>query len=454
MPDRQTMSISPLADLDGRLAPFRNGISASPEWHARRSMAEMLGMIRNRHQSKERLVRHALILESVVDYLRSGKVMRPADISLLCLGAGWLDGEGRGILADRKLRRKLLILAQTITGRRSRLKAFRSLLYAYWSFPLHDAATSTKAVRGWRELRDWLKVRRAEINLLPSRKPMWFNILGQHLHLLDENPCAKYAKALLRGNMGELQHAIDCLFIPADSWLKTEAVMAQITEASQWQDEAFHALLPGLLKLATGDAGIRLTDGVTRRAIARLVMRYARQKQHQPHEDLFILALGKFGNPWRQQPSWDVLVCDEGGNPCLLSREMVSAWLKDRMIGEFFEDGGGEESRSELWRKYAVFMQMISLAVPWKKDRALVVRIGEFLVIVPQKTDESIVTYPWETFVANGGARLLDKDAVDGVRMQKIIDHCRPALRLGQANPAQCDRMLRGMLLSSGAREN
>jgi hypothetical protein len=435
MSSRQALGIdmrrSAIASLDDGLQPYRSGLSPTPEWRGQQAMSDVLALIRSRHKGGARSVDRGRIMAAVDDYLLSGDVPHQADLFNLCIGAGWLDVGGKGILVDRTLRGKLFSLAETVTGRTKRLRTFRNLLYAYWSFPLHDDATPLTAIEGWKELRVWLKERHAAFSRHPARKPTWFNALTPYLHLLEENPCAPYAKSLLDGNLDELQRAIECLFIPTDSWLKTEAVMAQIGEAVQWPDDPFLGVLPDLLKMATGNAGIQVPDGVTQRAIAKLVVRYATQKQYEPHEGLFMLAVDKIGNPWRQRSAWDALVCDESGDPCSLSREMVNVWLKDRLIGEFFTDSGQEKSRSELWQRYSVFMQEISVASD-TQGRALVLRMGDFLVIVPKNRDKPIEAFPWQAFFSDGGTKLLGKNAVDGGGLQNVLANRKPTIRAHQ----------------------
>lgn len=425
------MRRSAIAALDDGLQAFRNGPFPTPEWYDPGKMTDALALIRSRHQGDARSGDRDRILAAVNDYLLSGEIWHQEDVFNLCIGAGWLDVDGKGILADSGLRRKLFTLAETITGRTKRLRAFRNLLYAYWTFPLHDDATPRTAIEGWKALRVWLQERHAAFSRHPARKPSWFNALAPHLHLLEENPCAPYAKALLRGNLDELQRAIECLRIPTASWLKTEAVMAQIDEAIQWPDEAFPRALPDLLKIATGNAGIQVPDGVTQRAIAKLVVRYATQKHYEPHEGLFMLAVEKIGNPWRQRSAWDALVCDEGGNPSSLSREMVNVWLKDRLIEAFFADGGQGTSRSKLWQRYSVFMQEVALTSD-AQGQALLLRMGDFLVIVPKNRDKPIEAYPWQTFCSDGGAKLMGKSTVDGVGMQNVLVKRKPAMRANQ----------------------
>lgn len=448
------MSRSAITDLVARLELFRHGICLDQEWCIEKTMTDLLVLIRRRHTCQARAINRGLILKTVTQYLNTGQVSRPENIFHLCLGAGWLDADGKGILTDRLLRRRLFSLGETVTGRQKRLKAFRSLLYAYWSFPLHEQTTSPEAIAGWKEMRHWLKVRHAEISRHPSRKPSWLSILASHLHFLEENPCAQYAKSILEGNLAELQRAIDCLSIPSDSWITAEAVMAQIAESSQWPDSTFRTRLPQLIKVATGNGGIRVTDGLARRAIVKLVIRYGQQDEHEAHEELFLLALKTFGNPWRQQSTWDAYVRDEGGNPCSLSREMVSAWLKDRTIGEFFLDSGQKDLRSELWRRFSVFMRRMSIASPRQNGmgHSLFVHIGEFLVVVPQSEAATIDAYPWQTILSSGGAKLLDQDFVDGALSQNVLDQHKPVIRLSQIDTSQCEEALRSFVFSKNAR--
>lgn len=442
-----TMAISELVD---GLRVFREGICVSREWPAGEAMAELLGVLRRRYTNGSRIVSRARIEATVSHYLCSGQVVRAQSIFDLCLGAGWLDEAGRGILADRQLRRRLFDLAATATGRARRLKAFRGLLYAYWSFPLHQPTTSREAIDGWQELRDWLKRRHDEISRHPARKPGWFSMLAPHRHLLEADPCSRYAKSLIEGNLDELQQAFDCLFIPADSWLRTEAVMAPIVAATQWPDAAFHDALPALIKLATGRAGIQVGSGVVRHALAALLMRHARLEQHQAHEQLFLLAIEKIGNPWRQQSAWDACVRDAGGDPCALAHAMVNSWLRDRMIGEFLAGSAPDDMRRQLWLRFSVFMQAIVVASRGQdgEDRALLARMGEFLLWVPHDSAQSVAVYPWQAVFFNGGARLLEQDSVDGATVQKILDRCAPVARLSQTGDSRCETELRNFLFA------
>ena len=81
----------------------------------------------------------------------------------------------------------------------------------------------------------------------------------------------------------------------------------------------------------------------------------------------------------------------------------------------------------------------------------MLVHMGEFLVIVPLNREKLIETYPWPIVCAQGGKALLEKDAVDGEKLQQVLRNCRPVFSMSQTNHAQCDKMLRKILISSVA---
>lgn len=427
-------SASPaLAALDEGLQTFRAGLSVTGEWLPARTMGEALAELRERHRDAARAADPRRIAMAVEDYLLTGMVMQRDEIYTLCLGAGLIDADGKCILADRELRERLFTFAETITGRSRRLRAFRNLLHTYWSFPRHDETTPPAAVSGWLALRDWLNERYAAFARHPARKPGWFNALGQHRHLLGEQPCAPYAATSVAGRFETLQHAMDCLHIPRHSWLKIEAVMAQIDAAAALPDDDFDLALPALIELTAGRAGIEVPGTMARRAVAGLVVRYAARRVYQAHPGLFGLAVELLGTPWRDRAGWDALVCDVDGNPSSLAREMVADWLKERLLGEFFGDGGRPGSRGEMWLRYSVFMQEISRLHPWREEggEALLLRIGDFLLIVPRGVQQPVQLYPWQAFFTAGGTRLLESG--DGAQVEALLAQRKPLQQAAQA---------------------
>jgi hypothetical protein len=449
------MNVSALTRLAGAIQTFRNGIALDEGWIDRQGMTETLARVRQRHPPPgvARIRQRDRVLARVTAYRHSGQVARPDEVFVLCRGAAWLDAQGQGILSDPALREKLLLLAATLTGRKLRLKAFRHLLFAYWSFPLYDATTPPEAVAGWQALRAWLRTRLAEIAGHPAQKPVWFQALAAHRHLLDDAPCAPFANALLNGRLDELQGAIDTLSIPVDSWVRQAAILAQVDAACARPDASFLALLPGLIDLAgltPGETAVRITDPLARRILGRLLVRCSRLGEHAPQETLFRLAIDRIGNPWRQQPQWEVDVCRDDGNPCSTSREMVAGWLKDQVISGFFASGDRAAPRRELWQRYSVFMQALTRALPWggRRDPALLASMGRFLVKVPQDVTATIEIYPWQMFVMRGGAKLLENDTADGMAVQRVLERCKPVASLDQGDMTECETTLRGLLFA------
>ena len=431
-------SVDAADNLARRLRPFSADLGAAKEWCAIGAMASVLQHVRRRHlrQRKRRQGdERERVLAVVSRYLLTGQVSSLTELMRLCAGSGWLNGSGsghgeaRGVLTDRVLRRRLFDLAATVRGRRSRQKAFRGLLQAYCAFPLHEDATPPEAIAGWYELRAWLRERFAAMSRHRTAQPVWFRMLETHRHLLDDHPCAPYAKALLRGNLEDLQRAVDALFIPSDSWLRVEAVMAQITEAASRPDRAFRAMLPALIQLATGQEALRLPARASKRALGMLVRRYAMQEDVEsetvavPGVELFELAIARIGEPNRDRAAWDELVVDTQGNPCSLTREMVSAWMKDTRITRFFAGAVRGGDRAAFWLLFAVLMDEVDV---WHEESALRVKSGELGVVVPRELDAPVSVFAWRDLQMRGMqakvvARIGQHDIEAGKRVMRSL---------------------------------
>ena len=84
--------------------------------------------------------------------------------------------------------------------------------------------------------------------------------------------------------------------------------------------------------------------------LAGLIERYHRCKAADVHKELCDFAVAAWKNPWLplNEMAW--------GRVSNAARQMISNWLKLDLIFEFFnllaEDGRGDRSRFEFWRRY------------------------------------------------------------------------------------------------------
>ena len=341
---------------------FDLGPETAAAWADGEAMTAALDQVRRQHdQAQLRLASADTIAAAVDSYRRTGELPRFADLKYVCLGLAEVDAGGGGLLAEAARRDGLLQRAELIAEPRRQMKCFQALLRSYWTFPLHGDAVAGELQQGFIVLRAWLGRRYGQLEQVKMRKPEWFSLLSMHLNLLGENPCERYGPSLLEGKGGALQLAIEDLAIPSGSWVLEEAVLALMQAATQLGDNDFRARLAQLLTLTLGEAGLVLSTSLSRRCLAYLLWRYARCATVVEHLPLFDAALALLGNPNLHRPAWDALVQDERGAADELAREMVSSWLKQRLIRDFFQrlavDGASEPRRLDYWLRYEPFIE-------------------------------------------------------------------------------------------------
>jgi len=346
--------------LDQVLGAERHDVAE--HWGDTLAMARSLDQVRRQHErASGRSVAADKIALAVAAFRASGRVANFVELKHVCLGAGTLDAAGLCLLADDALRTQLLALAETVPTARRQVKCFQSLLRCYWAFPRHDEDLAPAAIKGFAALRAWLQRRYAELRDTPARKPTWFATLTHNANLLSPQPCDRYAPALLQGDAAELQLAVDGLSIPGDSWVKEEAVLAQLREAARLDDADWLQVLPPLLDLATGKAGIAVPPALARRCIGLAVQRHARCATPSVHAGLLDAALEVIGNPWLRRAAWDAHVLEADQRPAEHARAMINSWLKQGLIADFFalhgSDPGGR--RGAYWQKFDPFIQAL-----------------------------------------------------------------------------------------------
>jgi hypothetical protein len=328
-------------------------------WGEPQAMALALEDVRRRHDNAAgRPVAADRIQRAVAAFRKTGKVTGYTQLRHACLGAATVDAENRCLLAETALRERLFDLAEMIPGVRRQLKCFQALLRGYWSFPRFDEPPAAAAI-GMEALCGWLARRYGELNESLARKPVWFALLGEHLNLFGAAPCERYGPALLRGDAAELQAVVDGLAMPGDSWVKQEAVLAQARAAAALGDEDWLTVLPQLLDIAAGKAGVAVSPRLAQRCVALYLSRHARSEEVERHDGLLDAAVATIGNPWQRRAVWDAHVLDARGKPDELAREMVNGWLKDWLIAEFFRlhSAGGEDARrAAYWQRYDPFI--------------------------------------------------------------------------------------------------
>jgi hypothetical protein len=437
--------LTSLASLRARLtSAFSDGLRRSDEWFDESSDHAMVKRVRERHDGPGRSPDPATVFAAVAHFRRTGEPDGWRGMKRICFGAGMLDDKGWCLLSDDRLRSRLLDLAQGQGESRRRVRCFQSLLSSYWAFPLQTA--DEKALAGWIALREWLDRRLPSVSRDLTRVPIWFQTLVDHRNLLRQDPCGIYGPALLSGNGAQFQATVAGLGIPSDSWVPEEAVIAQMRAACLLANDRFREVLPDLLKIATGHAGIEPSKPLQARCVSMLVSRYAKVPGTPEHPPLRDAAVSIIGNPWLRRASWDANVLDDHGRPDNAAREMVFGWLKRRLIKDFFEllseEGAGDSRRLDYWLRFEPFVddmwfalginarsrrgeafedfrarakgRLLNLEGTTADNNAFVMRMGNHLAMECGESGNALYLYRWDDLPPAVSQKLLSgRDRVD-----------------------------------------
>jgi hypothetical protein len=339
--------------------------TAAEAWGNAEAMTQALARVRGHFDAP--YVRGAKDAQSVAEVVlrfRSSRELNDSrETKYACIGASE-EFSGWRVLEDAELLETLLRQAGSGSDRQ-RLRHFTCLLCSYWSFPRYESETSAASGIGWVRLRGWLAAQRAYLDQAIHPKPPWFTALTEHANLLTDQPCKRYARELLEngsaGVSAALSEALEMLAVGSDSWLRQEAIYAQVQACAELPDTQFQSLLGRMVEVAGGKTGFRLSRSISIRCLALLVSRYAVCGNTPEHIPLRDACIAFIGNPWLHRAAWDGYVLDKGRRPDANAREMVNGWLKVRLIKDFFgllsEDRSADGRRLNYWLGFEPMIQ-------------------------------------------------------------------------------------------------
>jgi hypothetical protein len=327
---------------------------ANEFWGNPAAMSKSLAGVRKRFDSPLIRSNRQSVTMAVAEFRRSGKLAGFLETKYVCIGASE-NFSGWCLLQDERLLNALLRTAGEGTDRR-RLKCVSCLLRSYWSFPRFSDGTAEPAQKGWLTLRKWLADQTRALKSSEITKPLWFQTLNHNPNLLGDDPCKPYEHDLLAGESVRLNEAFTNLGIPADSWLREEAVLAQVKAGAGLNDAGFKSCMTQLIAIACGETDFKLSKNLSIRCIARLVSRYAESSVKPEHFVLRDSAIAFIGNPWLHRAAWDSHVLTTDGRPDVEARQMLNSWLKVRLIKDFFdllsEDRSADGRRLNYWLRF------------------------------------------------------------------------------------------------------
>ncbi len=223
-------------------------------------------------------------------------------------------------------------------------RLYRGLLSSYFNYDPEASYAKDAGPDHWQHLRRYLD---DHINGLQTEgiNPHWIAVLHEHRNLLTNDPCSRYAEALLDGASDAFEEAGRQLGFSGTSWVTRAVVNARIDAAIRRPDSEFKLHLSELLKLLQRHAAL-LNAG-----LAKLLDRYAQTQPLVIDHDLCNFAVEHWKNPWLpiNESRWS-LVSES-------TRKMVDSWLKRDLMKSFFEllsaDGSNDTRRLEFWIRYA-----------------------------------------------------------------------------------------------------
>jgi hypothetical protein len=298
-----------------------------------------------------------LIRRAIATFKAQPDVVDFRQARLLCFGITlrWNDSSRYCLIEDAKCFPRLLDGAGVFVGQpRAFRRCFQGLMLGYFAYDPEAEGSAAAGRQNWGLLKSFLRssyLRIQGTGMLPS----WVVAIEDHDNLLQDDPCTRYAPALLAGNHAEFDAIKDKLGISDSSWLTRQLILAQIKAAVALPDSGFLKHIPTLLDLL--DAYPHHTNS----GLTAILNRYARTQPLDLNPELRDFSVARWGNPVlaANKMSWS-LVAES-------TRNMVADWLKLYLIHQFFsllaQDGQNDTRRLKFWQRYYKHIEGVHFAL-------------------------------------------------------------------------------------------
>lgn len=203
------------------------------------------------------------------------------------------------------------------------------------------------------ERKHWLQLRKLvldgflNIRQGKQRECAWVELVGRHLDLFTDDAGAMLGEAMFEGCQQVVDELKSFLQIPAESWLWTAILAAQLKRVVALDDDQFVSRIDGMLDWA--ERHPHSTDPI----LAGLLTRYEQSERlkSKSHPRLKSVSLEAWGSPQigRHKGRWSVCVEDH------VSR-MVMRWFAKEDLETFFsllrDEKETDERRLNYWLRY------------------------------------------------------------------------------------------------------
>jgi hypothetical protein len=293
-----------------------------------------------------------LLTKAIQKFETKGDTDTFAELKYVCYGAETPIGSKKYRVIEDNTSFGLLLKAVEKRNSKQLRRCFQGLLSSYFRFDPRKQENQN-GYENWSQLKEFLKHQLPIIFSYSKQRgsiPDWLSTLNDHKNLLEKNPCKRYADSLTKGNTQELQEVCEGLGIESSSWVWNEAFLAYVQMVCEMQDGAFVEHLHGVLELVNGKKQIHLPDAMAIEATALCIIRYSRLPKPTIHDLLRDTCVRRIGNPMLEETKWNASVGNEQ------ARQMVTSWLKQQLIKDFFEllaqDGAADIRRLNYWLKW------------------------------------------------------------------------------------------------------
>lgn len=317
-----------------------------------RVMSKVLKEIKRDLGDSEGRPSEDVLIKAIRKFETQGDTDTFTELKYVCYGTETPVGPQQYRLIEDKENFDLLLKAVEKRNSKQLRRCFQGLLSSYFRFDPKKLANQ-KGAENWAQLKGFLKKRLSPIYQSSKERgviPDWLSTLYEHKNLLEENPCKRYADSLSRGNTQELIEVCEGLGIESSSWVWDQAFLAYVDTVCAMRDELFVGHLNSVLELINGKGKIHVPEGIGNQATALCVIRYSKSASTIEHPYLRDTCVRRIGNPMLEQPKWDAYVDHEP------ARQMVTSWLKQQLIKDFFEllaqDGAADIRRLNYWLKW------------------------------------------------------------------------------------------------------
>lgn len=286
------------------------------------------------------------ILQAINSFLRSNQLESTSQARLVSWGLAVSHGHANPLLECKEPFAQFMKVINEFQNANVLLtQAWRGLLSSYLRYPGLYSENNIGSTN-WCQLRNFLK-ETFPIHLQGRQhKPTWMVTLEKNINILDENPCDRYATAMLDDDTAMVEEIKGTLAIPESSWFVAELINAQVTLACSYGDQQFKQYLTRVCNC------LRQNVLHVNHSMKIVLERYLNSNDNSEHEELSKLVIEHWGNPKLPSSTKWGLVSPE-------VKVMVLKWSIGRDLQAFFELFSSDQDADQDQRRLAFWMQYI-----------------------------------------------------------------------------------------------